>query len=81
VDSFGKGSRGEFRKVTMMKETTYTLDALAELDNREKFPQSMRSVLWRVWCLDKNTWCILTDHAFTEAEAKETLAVLERGGR
>jgi len=58
-------------------EVTYTLDSLAELDNRAKFPQSVRSLVWRIWCEDKNTWCILTDHAFTESEARETLDALE----
>ena len=57
----------------------YRLESLAQLDDRNVFPQSLRAIVWQIWCLDKNTWCILTDHDFTEAEAKETLEALQGG--
>ena len=42
----------------------------------DELPTELRDTLLRIWQLDKNTWCILTDHPFTAQEAQQTLAQL-----
>lgn len=52
----------------------YRVDAIEDV---RQLPETLRNVVAEIWAVDKNTWCILTDHDFTEAEAKETLEALQ----
>lgn len=47
---------------------------------RGPIPKRVRSLLFEIWMLDKNTWAILTDHPFTETEARQTLQTLKAQG-
>jgi hypothetical protein len=40
-------------------------------------PQSLQAALRSIWSLDKNGFCILTDHSFTALEAHDCLAALK----
>jgi len=56
----------------------YRCDSLADLQG---LPEGLQGVVLAIWKECKNTYCLLTDHDFTESEARETLAQLNGGGR